>query len=98
MLQAGTDRALLESPRNSVGIQLGVRSRLGQDSRLGGAALGDERLMRSSSGRLVGILLQPWELLDLVVLENTLAGDVGQGRLHDRTDGSHGRNDERNDG
>jgi len=103
VLQVGTDHALLESPRNSVGIQLGVRSSLGQDSRLGGAALGDECLIRSDSGRLVGIRLQPWELLDLVVLENTLAKDSGHGRVRDLIDGrsdgsSDGRNNGRNNG
>jgi len=99
VLQASLDHALLASPRNSLGIQLGVRSSLGQDSRLGGAALGDARLMRSDSGRLVGIRLQPWELLDLVVLENTLAEDDGHGRVPDRTDGnSDWRNDERSNG
>ncbi|MCC2959356.1 hypothetical protein LK540_02805 [Massilia sp. IC2-278] len=89
ILQLGTGHAPLASLRSSVGIQLGLRSSLGRDSRLGGPAHADGRLLRSDSGRLVGIRLQPWELLDLVVLENTLAGAGREARLRDPLDGRH---------
>jgi hypothetical protein len=41
------------------------------DSRLGGTRHPDgERLLRAPSGKLIGIKLQPWEMLDLVLLEH----------------------------
>jgi hypothetical protein len=69
IMQLGTGPGPLDNPRNSVGIQIGTRSTLGRDSRLGGSAqrIG-ERLLRDDAGRLLGIMGQPWELLDLVLM------------------------------
>jgi hypothetical protein len=69
-LQLGAERDALASPRNGIGIQIGVRSTVGTDSWLGSASRTDgARLLRSDSGRLLGIGLQPWELPDLLLID-----------------------------
>jgi hypothetical protein len=57
--------------RTAVGIQIGVRSTVGVDSRLGCETAADtERLSRDPAGRLVGVLLRPYELVRIAVQES----------------------------
>lgn len=52
----------------SLGVQVGTRSNLGVDTRIGGAAPHyEDRLIRDGEGVLASITLQPWELLQLEI-------------------------------
>jgi hypothetical protein len=69
-----TDNAVNDE-RTAVGIQIGVHSTVGVDSRLGCETPADtERLSRDLAGRLMGVLLRPYELVRLVVRESDFAG------------------------
>jgi predicted phage baseplate assembly protein len=60
---SAADQALSDD-RAAVGIQIGFRSTLGVDTRLGGDdATGPERLIRDPWGRLLAVCLRPHELL-----------------------------------
>jgi hypothetical protein len=50
-----------------LGVQLGTTSTVGIDTRLGGPP-GFDRLLRDSDGALASVVLQPWEVLHLLVL------------------------------
>ena len=54
----------LNDPKFALGVQIGVRSTIGVDTLLGGSRmLGSDRLRRNHAGKLVSIVLKPWELL-----------------------------------
>jgi hypothetical protein len=64
---SGSEKNLVQ-PDSALGVQIGMRSTIGIDMLLGGQkALGSERLLRNDEGRLVSILLRPWELLRLTL-------------------------------
>jgi hypothetical protein len=66
ILQMSDSGRNLAQPGSALGVQVGLRSTVGVDTLLGGQkALGSERLLRNDEGRLVSILLRPWELLRL---------------------------------
>jgi hypothetical protein len=66
ILQVSGNEKNLTQPGSALGIQVGIRSTIGVDTLLGGQeTLGSERLLRNDEGRLVSILLRPWELLRL---------------------------------
>jgi hypothetical protein len=68
ILQMSGSEKNLAQPDSALGVQVGVRSTIGIDTLLGGQpALGSERLVRNDEGRLVSILLRPWELLQLTL-------------------------------
>ncbi len=56
----------LDDDQTAVGVQLGMRSTLGVDSRLGAETVRDaRRLIISGSGRLVGVALRPYEVVGI---------------------------------
>ncbi len=60
----------------TLGVQIGFRSTVGADTRLGAApAEGRERYLRDSAGQLFGIALRPYELLDVTLQEVELRGE-----------------------
>ncbi|SCX85614.1 hypothetical protein SAMN05216420_101115 [Nitrosospira sp. Nl5] len=64
ILQMSSNEQNLALPEFALGLQVGIRSTIGVDTLLGGSrSLGSERLLRNDEGRLVSILLKPWELL-----------------------------------
>jgi hypothetical protein len=64
ILQMSDSGRNLAEPGAAMGVQVGLRSTVGIDTLLGGQkALGSERLLRNDEGKLVSILLRPWELL-----------------------------------
>ncbi|MGH8685428.1 MAG: hypothetical protein ACREUM_08790, partial [Nitrosospira sp.] len=64
ILQMSSNEQNLALPEFALGLQVGVRSTIGVDTLLGGSrSLGSERLRRNDEGRLISILLKPWELL-----------------------------------
>lgn len=64
ILQMSSNEQNLALPEFALGLQVGIRSTIGIDTLLGGSrSLGSERLLRNDEGRLVSILLRPWELL-----------------------------------
>jgi hypothetical protein len=66
ILQMSDSGRNLAEPGAALGVQVGLRSTVGIDTLLGGQkALGSERLLRNDEGKLVSILLRPWELLRL---------------------------------
>lgn len=68
ILQMSSNEENLALPESALGIQVGIRSTIGVDTLLGGPRyLGSERLLRNDRGRLVSILLKPWELLRVSV-------------------------------
>jgi hypothetical protein len=68
ILQMSDNEENLAQPDSALGVQVGIRSTVGVDALLGGRpALGSERLLRNDEGRLVSILLRPWELLRLTL-------------------------------
>ncbi|MCP4119845.1 MAG: hypothetical protein GY737_31485 [Desulfobacteraceae bacterium] len=59
--------------QSALGLQIGFRSTVGIDSRLGGEAFIDmDRLMRDGLGRLTGIRIKPYELVKIVVEEDSI--------------------------
>jgi hypothetical protein len=86
VLQMSTRAGRSLGPETSVGIQIGVRSTIGQDTRLGGPSfIGTDRLVRSKYGKLVSVMLRQWELLDLNLVEDqfVIANTAGTGRLQE---------------
>jgi hypothetical protein len=68
LLQASAHAAQLQDAGSAVGLQVGRRSTIGRDSRLGAAApLSSARLVRSVDGRLAAVRLQPWEQAHVVL-------------------------------
>lgn len=73
VLQLAMSEEHLHTDRAAAGVQIGFRSTLGVDARLGAdAALHGKRLLRSDSGELIAIALQSYELVRIVVLEENL--------------------------
>jgi hypothetical protein len=71
ILQVATDESVLWGREASLGIQIGVRSTVGVDTRFGGPPnFGLDRLVRGDTGRLISIRLRPWELLRVTVAED----------------------------
>jgi len=61
----------LSDDRTAVGIQIGVTSTVGIDTRLGCEMPADtDRLSQDSLGRLMGVLLRPYEFVRIVVQEH----------------------------
>jgi hypothetical protein len=76
VLQIDTRGDTVDTAEASVGIQIGTRSTVGVDTRLGGPSrLGAGRLLRDDSGKLMAIVLRPWELLRVSVARDGL-GEV----------------------
>lgn len=55
-----------------VGVQIGRRSTVGVDTRIGGAAPNDVRLMRDAEGMLTSVKVAPWERLRLAIAHDGL--------------------------
>jgi hypothetical protein len=73
VLRLTTTGEAMDDERTAVGIQIGFRSTVGVDSRLGGATLGEpDRLIRDALGRLMVVVLRPYELVRIVVQNNDL--------------------------
>jgi phage-related baseplate assembly protein len=73
VLRLTTTGEAMDDERTAVGIQIGFRSTVGVDSRLGGDTLGDTgRLIQDALGRLMVIVLRPYELVRMVVQQNDL--------------------------
>jgi hypothetical protein len=73
VLRLSTTGDVLNDAGTAVGIQIGVRSTVGVDSRLGCETPADtDRLSRDTAGRLRGVLLRPYELVRLVLRESDL--------------------------
>jgi len=57
-----TTAGAADGQQEPVGIQFGISSTVGVDSRLGGETAADtERLVRDTNGRLTAVTLKPWE-------------------------------------
>jgi hypothetical protein len=66
VLQMTLEHHALAHTDASLGVQVGTRSNLGVDTRIGGPPpYYEDRLVRDSEGALASIALQPWELLRL---------------------------------
>ncbi|MEE4216423.1 MAG: hypothetical protein V2I48_02340 [Xanthomonadales bacterium] len=73
VLHLAETRALNQDLQSAFGIQIGLRSTLGIDSRLGGETLIDkDRVMRDGLGRLIGIRIRAYELVRVVVAEDAV--------------------------
>lgn len=73
ILQASTGEEELPLPEFALGLQIGRRSTIGVDSLLGvSRRLGPDRLRRNDAGKLVGIVLRPWELLQVTIAEDDI--------------------------
>lgn len=73
VLRLATTGEAMDDERTAVGIQIGFRSTVGVDSRLGIAASGDaDRLVRDAAGRLMAVVLRPHELVRISVQANDL--------------------------
>jgi len=67
-LRLTTTGEAMDDTRTAVGIQIGFRSTVGVDSRLGGDTLGDtDRLIRDALGRLMVVKPRPYELVRITV-------------------------------
>ncbi len=63
----------LRDERSALGVQIGTRSTLGVDARIGGdPTAGGGRIIRSDEGRLLGIALRPYELINVRLSEQDL--------------------------
>ena len=62
--QIGNQEDSLATQASALGLQLGIHSTVGVDT-----LLGSDRLLRNAAGRLVSILLKPWELLRVTVAD-----------------------------
>lgn len=66
----------LDDARTALGIQIGVRSTVGVDSRLGvEPSVLQDRLLRDASGKLVAVMLRSYELVRITVRESDLVSD-----------------------
>lgn len=93
VVQLTTQKEALATRGSSLGIQIGLRSTLGVDSWLGGPPdIGPDRVVRDESGRLVSIILRPWELLGVTEAEDAIV-DIDSQRSA-RTGNSRGRDHE----
>jgi hypothetical protein len=73
VLRLTTFRDAMDDERTALGVQIGFRSTVGVDSRLGGETLGDtDRLVRDALGRLRAVALRPHELIKISVHEKDL--------------------------
>ncbi|WON73519.1 hypothetical protein [Nitrosospira sp. Is2] len=73
ILQMTTESQNLDSTEAALGIQIDRHSTIGVDTLLGGpGSLGPGRLQRNDEGKLVSIVLRPWELLRLQVAEGNI--------------------------
>jgi hypothetical protein len=81
ILRLSSTGDVLNDARTAVGIQIGVRSTLGVNSRLGCETPTDtDRLSRDTVGRLMGILLRPYELVRMAVQESDLSPGTAAAR------------------
>lgn len=72
----------LQNGLSDLGLQIGIRSSLGVDARLGAdPSLGGGRFQRSDDGRLLAVILKPHELLRVRLFEEDLqvGGAVASG-------------------
>jgi hypothetical protein len=73
VLRLTTTGETMDDARTAVGIQIGLRSTLGVDSRFVGATLGEpDRLIRDALGKLMVVLLRPYELVRMAVHKDDL--------------------------
>jgi len=73
VLRLTTTGRAMDDARTAVGIQIGFRSTVGVDSRLGGETSGEaDRLIRDALGRLMVVVLRPYELVRITVQANDL--------------------------
>jgi hypothetical protein len=62
-LDASLHEARLGTDAAAIGVQIGLHSTVGRDSRLGGEPpVTGKRLLRDQGGELVAIAFEPWEL------------------------------------
>jgi hypothetical protein len=80
ILQIGLKESM-DQPESALGVQIGLHSTIGIDTLLGGPhSLGGKRLLRNDAGRLVSIILKPWELLRISLLEDAITLVSAQAR------------------
>jgi hypothetical protein len=81
ILRLSSTGDVLNDARTAIGIQIGVRSTVGVDSRLGCETPTDtDRLSRDAVGRLMGILLRPYELVRMAVQASDLLPSTASAR------------------
>jgi hypothetical protein len=81
VLRLSTTGEAMDDERTAVGIQIGFRSTVGVDSRLGGETSGEaDRLSRDALGRLMVVVLRPYELVQITVQANDLLPSDSLGR------------------
>ncbi|HXZ08809.1 MAG TPA: hypothetical protein VEI25_12185, partial [Paraburkholderia sp.] len=81
VLQLSTEPHATAHADAGLGVQIGVRSTLGHDTRIGGALpYYEERLIRDSGGALASVKLKPWEWLRLSVAPDGIheIGETGR--------------------
>lgn len=72
VLQIGLKESL-DSAQSALGVQIGVHSTVGIDTLLGGPhSLGSGRMLRNDAGGLASIILKPWELLRISLIEEAI--------------------------
>ena len=72
ILQIGLKESM-DQPESALGVQIGIRSKIGIDALLGGPhSLGGKRLLRNDEGRLVSIILKPWELVRISLADGAI--------------------------
>jgi hypothetical protein len=82
VLHVATSGEAISVDRTAVGIQIGLHSTVGIDSRLGGDLPAEaDRLIRDASGRLMAVALRPYELVRIVVQARDLLSSVSLGRM-----------------
>jgi hypothetical protein len=73
VLQVADRETVLTTSEASLGVQIGIRSTIGVDARIGGPqTIGTDRLVCADSGTLVSILLRHWELLRVTIAEDDI--------------------------
>ncbi len=65
-----------DQQQTALGIQIGVTSTVGVDTRIGGQSSGGEdRLVQNAAGRLIAVALRPYELVKVAIVAKELGKD-----------------------
>ena len=65
-----------DQQQTALGIQIGVTSTVGVDTRIGGQSSGGEdRLVQNAAGRLIAVALRPYELVKVAIVARELGKD-----------------------
>ncbi len=73
VLQLSGSQGSIRQDKAAIGIQIGIRSTVGLDSRIGTEfTIDKDRLIRNDAGKLVAIALRPYELVRIAVREEDI--------------------------